>query len=257
MNALANEDLRKATPSVFALEPWQKMSDKYRFIPTISVVEALRAEGFLPVKAMQGKVRVATKAEFTKHILRFRRETDSGRADIPEIVLINSHDGTSSYKLMLGIFRLVCSNGLVVGDTLSQIRAIHAGGRDIVGEVIDASYRLIGESPRVLGTIEQWRGVQLDAPAQLAYAKAAVELNPSSLELKPESLLIARRWEDRQDNSLYCTFNRVQENFVKGGVLGRSAKSGLRRTRALNNIQENVKLNKALWRLTEEMAKLH
>ena len=50
--------------------------------------------------------------------------------------------------------------------------------------------------------------------------------------------------------------NRVQENMIKGGLSGKS-KSGKRtRTRAVNGIDGDVKLNRALWSLSEEMIKL-
>ena len=57
-------------------------------------------------------------------------------------------------------------------------------------------------------------------------------------------------------NDLWTTFNRIQENMIKGGMSGRS-KSGRRSTtREVNGVTENVKLNRALWTLADEFAKL-
>src|SRR6266403_2854016 len=108
LQGLTNDQIMKAAPSVFALEPWERMSEKYKFIPTIQVVDAMRDNGFMPVRAGQSRSRIPGKAEFTKHLLRFRHVDymdTSGRVvgdEIPEIVLMNSHDGTSAYKLNAG-----------------------------------------------------------------------------------------------------------------------------------------------------------
>lgn len=106
---LTDVDLRSSASSIFADEAWTKMSKRYKFIPTIQVVDWLRQEGFLPVRAAQGRTRIEGKKAFTKHMVRFRRKEDLdtpldrvGR-EFPEVTLVNSHDGTSSYQLYLAV----------------------------------------------------------------------------------------------------------------------------------------------------------
>lgn len=129
---LSLDDIRKVAPSVFAEQPYGKMSDAYRFIPTVEVVNGLIANGFQPVSASQSRTRIEGKEDFTRHVLRFRHQdlvskldsylvpgthdaiTAQNVPEVPEIVLLNSHDGSSSYQISLGFFRLVCSNGLMV-----------------------------------------------------------------------------------------------------------------------------------------------
>src|SRR5215467_3336134 len=116
---MTNDQLRASAPSIFATEPWHQMSERYAFIPTIEVVDKMRAEGFMPVQAVQSKSRVEGKADFTKHLVRFRdmRHGDQpltnhlGRL-YPELLLTNSHDGASTYNLHSGLFRFICGNGL-------------------------------------------------------------------------------------------------------------------------------------------------
>src|SRR4030067_153211 len=128
---LSNDAIRKAAPSVFATEPWDQVSERYVFIPTIEVVNQLRANGFQPVRASQSKSRIEGKGEFTKHMLRFRREHDILTQlgdELPEIVLVNSHDRTSSYQLSAGVFRLACLNGMVVKSAdFGSIKVQHSG----------------------------------------------------------------------------------------------------------------------------------
>lgn len=199
MQTLSNDQLKRFAPSIFALEPWQEQSEHYRFIPTIQVIDALRDSGFYPVKAQQSRSRVPGKQEFTKHLLRFRQDGDYQVKDIlPEIVLINSHDGTSSYQLSLGLFRLVCSNGLTVADSMLQsIRVTHRG---LCQGVIDASFEVIADAPKALDTVNRWRSIELSTPEQTAMAETALGLYDSTIKVRPDQMLYARRKEDSAVN---------------------------------------------------------
>lgn len=263
--ALSHEQIRNIAPSVFAASPWQGMSRKYEFIPTIEIVKGMEKEGFVPVKAQQSRTRIEGKGEFTKHLLRFRRADQSlAVGDIfPEIVMVNSHDGTSSYQLSSGLYRLACSNGMVcqMGGNVAAYRTKHTG--DVMGEVIEASYKIIEEFPEILDRTQQWRGTTLTPAQQIAFAESAALLRWEEDQPKPEpqQLLAVRRYQDRADESnLWGAMNRVQEALIRGGnrVTQRDERGYVtrRRTRAVTGIDQDVKLNRALWALTEKMATL-
>src|SRR5262245_11348109 len=148
---LTREQMQRQAPSIFAATPWQGMSARYRQVPTIEVLDMLADRGFLPVKVAQGKSRIADKAEFTTHLIRLRHVDYPDRLcgeEIPELVLSNSHDGTACYRFQSGIFRLVCSNGLVVAaESFGGISVRHAGGPDFQDRVIDATYRIVEDTP--------------------------------------------------------------------------------------------------------------
>lgn len=262
INQLYDVDLLRKAPSIFALEAWQERSEHYKFIPTINVINGLRDNGYYPVKASQSRSRIEGKENFTKHMLRFRANTSTELAVndvIPEIVLINSHDGTSAYKMMLGLFRLVCSNGLVVADAmLASIRVRHSGSDDLVDEVIETSRRIISEAPKTLETVKRWEGIPLVQDEQLAFANSVKALNYSTVDVPAERLLQARRSADMGNGSrsLWKTYNVVQENIIKGRVVGRGTNGRLRHTREIKAVDKDVKINTALWTLAEEMAKL-
>jgi hypothetical protein len=260
---MTNEQLMAAAPSIFAREPWHKMSERYAFVPTIDVVEKMRSEGFAPVSAIQARTRIDGKGEFTKHMIRFRDVRQGDQAITrhlgqvyPELVLVNSHDGASAYKLDSGLFRLICLNGMVVGDgVVEHINVRHTGSAD---QVIDATYEIVDQMPKVMDSVESWQALRLPPPAQQAFAKAALALRYDEGEapIAAEQVIQPRRYEDRGD-SLWQTFNVAQENLTQGGVRGRNPET-LRRakTRSVQGISENVKLNKALWTLAEEMRKI-
>jgi hypothetical protein len=266
---LTIDQVRNYAPSAFALAAHESRSDKYQYIPTVNIIEGMIKAGFQPFKAQQSRCRIAGKQEFTKHMIRFRQE---GRNEslvvgdhVPEIVLINSHDGTSAYKLMAGIYRLVCMNGLVVAEsTIASISIPHKG--DIISRVIDGSSQVLQDSTRVLGRLDDWQRLQLTAGEQQAFSEAAHTLRFGDSEGETDTpitaaqLLQPRRSED-QGADLWHTFNRVQENAIKGGLRGTKRDERGRRvrrvsTREVRGIDQDVKLNRALWQLAERMAEL-
>src|SRR6266496_3515852 len=102
MRTMSLDQIRTVAPSVFATKPYAAMSEKYRFFETSYVVEALMREDFAVARAQQSRSRIEGKGEYTKHLLRFRHASQAESAVqsvIPEIVLVNSHDGSSTYHL--------------------------------------------------------------------------------------------------------------------------------------------------------------
>lgn len=266
---LTLDQIARYAPSALATAPHSSRSDRYTYIPTMNIIEGMMREGFQPFKASQSISRIEGKSAFTKHMIRFRHQDVSQAIavgdSVPEIVLINSHDGTSAYKLIGGIFRLVCSNGLVVAEsTTGSIAVMHKG--NILENVIEGSYRIVEDSKKALGAIGIWGNLQLTAGEQTAYAEAAHTLRFADAEGKTTTpitasqLLKPRRAEDAAAD-LWHTMNRVQENVIRGGLHGVQRDPGGRRlravtTREVKGIDQDVKLNRALWQLAERMAEL-
>lgn len=265
---LSNDDLRHIAPSVFAVEPWRDRSSRYAFVPTIQLVEGLRSAGFFPYSAQQSNTKIEGKENFTRHLIRFRSQnvnlTQVGDNAV-EAVLLNSHDGTSLYDFSLGVFRLACLNGMMVSDGMVEgLRIRHTG--NIIEQVVESANHLIERAPVVMDTIREWRALPLSVPEQNLLAESAHSLRFEEGIPAPQavSLLQPHRREDTGDN-LWSVFNRIQENTVRGGVVPRDGNgyrlrgtNGRRigRTRAVTGINENVKLNRALWSLAEKMAEL-
>lgn len=266
---LTLEEIGQRAPSALATRPFDAMSARYTYVPTLGVIEAMIRAGFQPFSATQSRTRIVGKGDFTKHMLRFRHQdmsrTFSVGDVIPEVVLINSHDGTSAYKLIAGLYRLVCSNGMMVSDgEIDSINVAHKG--DIVGEVIEVSHRLIADTQKSLGTVRNWTQLQLTDGEQHAFAESAHALRFADAEGKittpitPTQLLEPRRRED-VGSDLWRTLNRVQENVIAGGLHATQRDAEGRRvrrvsTRRINGIDQDVRLNRALWALAGKMAEL-
>ena len=258
---LGEEQMRVAAPSIFAPGKHQSRSERYVYIPTIEVLRGLRKEGFEPFMVAQGRSRVAGKTEYTKHMIRMRHAAQvSTRPEANEIILINSHDGASSYQMLAGVFRFICHNGLVVGDVANDIRIPHKG--NVQGDVIDGAFRVLEDFDAIEASAESMKEQKLEFGEQRAFAAAALALRYASDDegrspapITAEQLIEARRPEDL-DNSLWTTFQRVQENLMRGGQPGRSTQGRRLRTRPIAAIDRSVGLNRALWVLAEEMRKL-
>ena len=168
---LAEDQMRRAAPSIFAEGKHGSRSERYTYIPTIDVLRGLRKEGFEPFMVAQGKSRIEGKSEFTKHMIRMRHVRDDGlqaRPEAQEIILINSHDGASSYQMLAGVFRFVCCNGLVVGDIANDIRIPHKG--NIQHEVIEGAFRVLDDFEVVEESTQAMKGLSLKAEEQSAFA---------------------------------------------------------------------------------------
>lgn len=253
---LTDEQIIRAAPSVFAASAHESRSRRYTYIPTIEVVNGLRREGFEPFMACQAQTRIEGKEAFTKHLLRFRHQGQINGEEANEIILVNSHDGTSSYQMLAGCFRFVCHNGLICGETHEDFRVRHSGS--IVGNVIDGAYRVLDEFERVDASKDVMKQIALRPEHQRAFARAALQLRydpDENAPIEPQQLNEARRFDDRGAD-LWRTFNRVQENLLRGGLSGRTAGGRRTTTREVKGVSENVRLNRALWTLAEEMARL-
>ncbi len=258
MNAILTRDgLRRLVPCVFATRPWERMSERYRMVPTSEVISILGARGFRPVMAMQSRSRIPGKADYTRHMICFRHDDylhpQTVDQELPELVLSNSHDGTAAYRFNSGIFRLVCSNGLVVASAdFGNISVRHKGGDDFPQRIIEATYQIIEDAPKTLAQIDEWKQIRLSPPQQNALASAAVELLDKPT-VTPDQLLTPRRSEDRKPD-LWTTFNRVQESIIRGGISTTASTGRRSTTRPVKSVDRDIRLNKALWTLTTKLA---
>ena len=258
---LSEDQMRAAAPSIFAEGKHASRSERYTYIPTIEVLRGLKREGFEPFMVAQGASRVEGKAEYTKHMIRMRHAGQvNTRPEANEIILINSHDGASSYQMLAGMFRFVCCNGLVVGKVVEDIRIPHKG--NIQGEVIEGAFRVLDEFEAAQESAEGMKALTLEPEEQGAFATAALALRfgersegQPPVPITAEQLVEARRPED-QGRSLWNTFQRVQENVMRGGQTGRSAHGRRLHTRPVGSIDRGVSLNRALWVLAEEMRRI-
>lgn len=271
---LTEDEMRKRAPSVFAIEAHESRSDRFAAIPTIAVLRGLEKEGFLTVGVKQSRSRDESKREFTKHMVRLRRMDDQTKYAVGdttcEIILKNANDGSSAYELIAGLFRIRCLNSLVAQTgTADSIHIRHSGNP--ISEVIEGSYRVLQSARRALDAPANWSQIMLARPQQEAFCESAHMLRFGNAEgyadtpIEPAQLNVCRRDGD-QRSDLWTTFNRVQENCLKGGLWarkpntlderGRIVRGRAVTTREVKGIDQDLKLNRALWTLAAKMAEM-
>ena len=252
---LSLEAVQQRAPAVFALSPHERMSSKYTFIPTERVLSSLMQVGFVAVDARQARTRAGGELH-ARHAIRLRRryETVQLMDSVPEVVFLNSHDGTSAYQFRMGIYRAVCTNGLIVSrGAFPACYVSHRG--NVVEDVVAAALQVAERFESLAAQVERMEHRRMFKDEQLAFAGQALTLRfPDAAQagLRAVQLLGCRRVQDAGDD-LWSVLNKVQENLLGGGLVRYSLNGRLTRTRRITSIREDVRLNSRLWDLASEV----
>ncbi|MCZ5660932.1 DUF932 domain-containing protein [Escherichia coli] len=224
----------------------------YTYIPTITVTGKPAAGRLSAILRLPDRVRDPGRRGYTKHMLRLRRAGEINGEHVPEIILLNSHDGTSSYQMLPGYFRFVCQNGCVCGQSLGEVRVPHRG--NVVDRVIEGAYEVVGVFDRIEEKRDAMQSLVLPPPARQALAQAALtyRYGDEHQPVTTADILTPRRRED-YGKDLWSAYQTIQENMLKGGISGRSARGKRIHTRAIHSIDTDIKLNRALWVMAETM----
>jgi hypothetical protein len=242
-------------PAFTQTSPHHSRSEKYAQIPTIEVVDALSNVGWFPVMAATCGVRKYENYGYQKHMVRLTNPDLRMGEEMMDILLYNSHDGSSSYQIRAGVYRFVCSNGLVVGNDLCSINVKHIGFDP--EDVIDASFSVVSSAESVAKSIDEYKQIELSPKERVAFGAAAGKLlyNDNVRPMPSDIVTNGVRTRDN-DGTLWSTYNTAQENWTKGRTHYVNNKGRLTKNRKPTSLTKNIKLNEALWTLTEEMAKL-
>ncbi len=204
---LSDEQISAVAPSIFADDKHASRSERYSYIPTAAVLTELRKDGFQPFMVCQTRGRQDDRRDYTKHLIRLRHASQINGAEANEIILLNSHDGTSSYLMLAGMFRFVCKNGLVCGDTVADVRVPHKG--DVAGRVIEGAYEVLHGFDRAQASRDAMRAITLDQGEANVFARAALTLkydDPAKpAPITDSQLLASRRFGDNRQICGACS----------------------------------------------------
>ena len=254
LDPISDRQLKEFAPTIFAKGGMPGVSEKYGFVNTKTVIDAMRDSGFDIVEVRQSQRRDPDRMPFTKHMLKFRPQGLIGkikRGDVvPQVMMLNSHDRSSGFHLYAALYRLICDNGMIVSDgaEVTPIKVHHT--LRMVENVIDRSLELV----KCIDGVYRLRGdmlkTELTPKAALAFAKHAVTFRSPrrAAVLAPETLLVPRRKED-EPFDLWHVFNRVQENLMRGGNETVAEDGRIVMTRGVGRIERDVDINTKLWSL--------
>ena len=259
--ALTDSDIETICPVAFkqTLSENEKatlgLSKHYSFVPTSKVISDLRTLGWNPVDAVQVKARKKETNGYQKHMITFENDKykTEGATEYPQLLLTNSHDGGNAFTLSAGIFRLVCSNGLVIKtEDYGTSRLVHKGYS--FKSIQDLVEQFVATIDETLTKITAMKEVELTKEQQIEFAKTAALLrftekayNKQNISdvVDLDDLLNAERKEDK-GNGLWEVYNRVQESIVQGKFhyVGGNKKS--RKARPIKNFKQSIDVNKKL-----------
>ena len=267
---LSMDDLRRMCPAAFKTSPTNpKVSERYVHANTATVVEDLAKLGWQPVQAKQCRPKKGSKGIRSFHMLAFQNpevkiskmvdNADGTSTEIvdsyPRIILTNSHDGFNSFKFMVGLFRLVCSNGLVVcSDEMVNMSIRHINYdfealRKVVASAIE-------QVPQITCTMNTMKNTTLTEANKKELATAVVKVRKEmddnqQIELDEATImdiLMPVREEDKGDD-LWTVFNVCQEKLIKGGFQATGKNDKVRKQRKITSIKKDVEYNQRLWEI--------
>ena len=221
-------------------------SERYSVVNTGNLVELIKGNtGYEMASYVEAGVRKKEKLGYQKHLVRLKGERISDELR-PEIVIHNSYDKSSSLKIMVGFFRFVCCNGLIVGDMVDSFQTYHTGIN------YDALFEWCGNIQNRIETgfsaVQKMKQIQAAPEMMVPVVRKTLQIaSPTSYDENTDWASIEAKWavntmlrpvryQDKGDD-LWTRFNVIQERVFKGGT-------GLRK---VTNIDKVVKINRMLW----------
>jgi hypothetical protein len=251
IESFSKEQVKQVAPSVFTKTGASTVSDKYSHIPTERVMDDMAVLGWNVVDAKEIKAR--KNQGFQKHMLVFANPEIvingvDGDTVFPRVLLTNSHDGKNAFTFQAGLFRLVCSNGLVIADEQFSSMKIRHMGYDF-----EALQKLITEMveklPLTVESMNNFKNKQLSEEQKQKFALEALGLrfDTEDKTFNVSEFLTPTRKED-EGNDLWSVFNLVQEKLVNG-MVDYQVGNKQRKARRIKNFQQDIKLNSELYEL--------
>ena len=248
-------DLRAKAPSIFTESPSTETSKHYTHIPTYKVVQDMKQLGWFPVDAQQVKTRKSHTKGVGKHLVVFQNDdivvngTD-GDTVYPRVLLTNSHDGRNSFQFQAGLFRLICSNGLVVSDhNFSKLKIRHMGYD--FSELRNTIAELVETLPLTVESMNKFKATQLNENQKVEFAIDALALRLGGYDfvetVNIEQLLAPTRNEDKGDD-VWSVYNVIQEKVIDGDF-EYSTGNKIRKARTIKNFKQDVEINEKLFDL--------
>ena len=261
---MSKEQLKEVCPLAFAEAPTNPdVSKRYLFVNTETIIDDLDKLGWKPVQAAQRKGR-GNGTIFSKHMIAFQNpeikiKGSDGDDSFPRIIMTNSHDGMQAFKFSVGIFRLVCSNGLVVADEqFSDFKIKHKGYTfDELRGVVNQAVEDLPNKVQVMNDMKD-RVLTQEEKNKLALDAMLIRANitPGSKEASKfqyddetiEDILDPKRDADKGDD-LWKVFNVVQEKITQGEFHAALRGAKVRKVRKIKSFEKDMKVNKELFKL--------
>ena len=226
------------------------VSERYNVINTMDVVNQFEQYGFEMSSVDSARVRSEAKSGHQQHMVRMAADYKMVGGLRPEVIIHNSHDGSKSLNIRVGLFRFVCSNGIVVGENLiPNLKIMHSNGNwsEILNEFID-SYE--EKHNRQQEWVNQMMNTRMTLDHAYHMAEKALKIRHADKRnnndaVDPLELLLVKRREDKGDDA-WSRFNVMQEHMVNGEYSKYDNDGNIRKAKIMTNVQELIRMNTEL-----------
>jgi hypothetical protein len=218
----------------------QRIKTKEFYIPTLDVITKLQDEGWhiTGVNEQRGKNRKITNNYVQLQHPDFAIKNNKGKNEaLASLTITNSCNGGKPLQLDLGVYRQVCSNGLIAFDqaaeseTIKHIQVNYSNLDHFIANISRKTSTILNEFGKLKNT-----NLSVDEMRRLAYESAKLRYDNLD-DINIDDLLSINRIED-EGNDLWMVFNRIQENL----------------TADISNLTEDIRLNKQLFALADQYA---
>lgn len=270
---LSLDRIQALAPAAFSTTKAERLTDRYQSLDTSALLPVLSDYGYVPVQAAQKRKRGSgVKGVHSQHMLAFAHRDTLAVEDgeRPEVIVYNSHDGTGAVRIFAGIYRFICSNGIISGAG-SSLRVYHSS--NALAGFEQHLQSIVASLPELMNRVERMRNVTLTLDRAHEMARLAVAARWDVLpdqrdnlrgtfatEATMRDVLKVSRPEDNL-NDAYTVFNRIQESVVRGQAFVKSftekaPEGAMRKARPISSISEHVRINQKLWDVAEDIAEV-
>jgi len=243
--------MMRQCPALFATTAHPRMSDRYAFTNTYDILVHMHNRGFRIESIMGGHKR------YNKVMIRLRHKDHYElRGEAPELVLLDSHDGSSRLKMCMGVIKFLCMNGMIAGDLTYAKSFLHLTD-DLIAQVLLEIEDIDTHARELMKRVDRMKNFSTNVGHRIAMADVAVharftgERSGTFVADMRSKLLTPRRIED-EENDMYTVMNVIQENALRGGISYISG-NAVRRMSDIQAVDRNVLINTSLWNKAEEL----
>lgn len=233
-------------------ESSKEVGARYRHIDSENILGVFRDHGFNFDQYSEANPRKLERRGYQRHLMKFTRDDlNTGNGEKLELLVTNSHDGTSSLRFDVGVFRFACANGLVVGDTAFSERIRHVG--DVESKISETIESMVKRLPLVAARIEKYKGINIDNDVVISMLGESLKLR--GIDATASVYVPGPRRQEDKGSDLWTFYNILQESLIKGGLYIHTPEQPRgRKLRALKSNKSIIEVNKGLWNITERIA---
>lgn len=262
---MTKEEMHAKAPYIFSKTPTNPgVSERYVMADTETIIDDFEKLGWGVVECKQQRANKRSNIR-SFHMVALQnpnvfitKEGNNGAEEVdcyPRIILQSSHDGFHSFKFMVGMFRCICENGLVIATEQFESISVRHINYDFeeLRRIVATAIENIKEQVLIMN---EMKGTELSDKQKKEFAIAALKIrkgmkDDDKLTISDKEvmdILKPLRTED-EGNDVWSVFNVLQEKMIKGIFnFGITKKGKHRKARPITGAAKDIEVNQNLFK---------